>query len=234
MKKKHRIPWILAVVGALFLLTQFSAMAADKVVVIPLFSSGDKIPTVTSKTGRVWMDRNLGAMRVARSKSDSLAYGWLYQWGRPADGHESRTSPLTAVNDLSNDVVPGHGNFILVNSSPNNWLSTPNDNLWQGVSGVNNPCPPGFRIPTREEWEAEIATWDSADAAGAYASPLSLALNGFRDRETGDRGYIGVFGYYWSTSVDGDHAIRMRIVDNKAYTNHAYRSYAYGVRCIAN
>jgi hypothetical protein len=46
--------------------------------------------TVTSPdTGKVWLDRNLGATQVATSKTDSAAYGHYYQWGRNDDGHES-------------------------------------------------------------------------------------------------------------------------------------------------
>ena len=33
-------------------------------------------------TGRVWLDRNLGATKVAESSTDSGAYGDYYQWGR--------------------------------------------------------------------------------------------------------------------------------------------------------
>nr|WP_320009862.1 hypothetical protein [uncultured Desulfobulbus sp.] len=47
-----------------------------------------EVGTVTSPTGRVWMDHNLGASRVATSYDDKEAYGNLYQWGRGSDGHE--------------------------------------------------------------------------------------------------------------------------------------------------
>ena len=86
--------------------------AQNKVVVIPLDSGDcncDQVPTVTS-AGQVWMDRNLGAYRVAQSVDDYQAYGWLYQWGRLADGHEDRGSDTTAT--LSNGNVPGHDDFI--------------------------------------------------------------------------------------------------------------------------
>ncbi|MDO5968527.1 hypothetical protein Q4Q35_01790, partial [Flavivirga aquimarina] len=49
----------------------------------------------SSATGKIWMDRNLGASQVATSSNDADAYGDLYQWGRAADGHESRTSSTT-------------------------------------------------------------------------------------------------------------------------------------------
>ena len=48
-------------------------------------------------TGRIWMDRNLGASRVALSPNDSDSYGDLYQWGRDRDGHEKRKSPTTSL-----------------------------------------------------------------------------------------------------------------------------------------
>jgi hypothetical protein len=34
------------------------------------------------KTGRVWLDRNLGATQVATSSFDSAAYGDYYEFGR--------------------------------------------------------------------------------------------------------------------------------------------------------
>jgi uncharacterized protein (TIGR02145 family) len=102
-------------------------------------------------TGRVWMDRNLGASRVATSSTDTQAYGDLYQWGRGADGHEKRNSPTTST--LSSTDQPSHGSFILASD----WRSPQNNNLWLGVNGVNNPCPTGYRIPTEAEWNAERA-----------------------------------------------------------------------------
>ena len=86
---------------AVLLLFAVSAMAHDKVVVVPLGGKKHLPPvaegTVTSAGGQVWMNRNLGASRVAVSSTDTAAYGDLYQWGRLDDGHESRTS-LTTTN----------------------------------------------------------------------------------------------------------------------------------------
>lgn len=111
-------------------------------------------------TGRIWMDRNLGATRVATSKVDYLAYGDLYQWGRGSDGHQlinwTSSTSGTPVNGttitLSNSSSPGHSLFILGATNTGDWLVTQNDNLWQGVSGINNPCPAGFRLPTLDEF----------------------------------------------------------------------------------
>ena len=63
---------------------------------VKVFGTASENGTVTSTTGQVWMDRNLGASRVATSSTDSAAYGDLYQWGRGTDGHEKRTSSTTS------------------------------------------------------------------------------------------------------------------------------------------
>jgi len=99
-----------------------------------------------STTGKVWLDRNLGATQVATSSTDANSYGWLYQWGRGTDGHQIRTSGTTST--LSSSDTPGHGDFILINSSPYDWRSPQNDNLWQGVNGINNPGSPGIKLKT--------------------------------------------------------------------------------------
>jgi len=129
-------------------------------------------------TGMTWMDRNLGASRAATSSTDSQAYGDLYQWGRASDGHEKRTSSTRGT--LSSSDQPGHGDFITTSGSPYDWRSPQNDNLWQGVDGVNNPCPVGYRLPTDSEWDAERGSWSSNNSSGAYGSPLKLPVAGFR------------------------------------------------------
>jgi len=159
-----------------------------------------EVDTVVS-AGQVWMDRNLGASRVAESFDDAEAYGDLYQWGRGADGHEKRDSETTTVLSSTDD--PGHGDFIITTNSPYDWRSPQNDNLWQGVAGVNNVCPAGFRLPTNTELEMEGALWfgNSAHGDGTFLSPLKLVQAGMRP----DNGLINFYslGFYWSSTISG-------------------------------
>ena len=190
--------------------------------------SGKKIPTVTS-AGQVWMDRNLGSLQVAESADVYLAYGWLYQWGRLAEGHEAGHGPITTT--LSADNVPGHDDFITVTASPYNWRSSQNDNLWQGVSGINNPCPAGFRLPTKAEWDTERASWISNDRAGAFTSPLKLVAAGGRLQNDGTVSNKGLAGYYWSSAVSGSEA-RGQYFGGSSSISSYYRAYGFSARCI--
>jgi len=187
---------------------------------------------VVSTTGKIWMDRNLGATQVATSSTDAAAYGDLYQWGRAADGHQLRTSATTST--LATTSTPGHGDFIITTASPNNWLTTQEHTLWQGVSGTNNPCPTGYRLPTSTELENERLSWESNNTAGAFASVLKLTLGGYRNRSDGVINLEGITGYYWSSSVVTYTARGIGITSTNASINTNERAHALSVRCIKN
>ncbi len=161
---------------------------------------GSKIVDVLNPTtGRIWMDRNLGASQAAQSPDDEDAYGDFYQWGRFSDGHQCRNSSDTSA--LSSINAPAHGKFIISPASPFDWLSAQNDNLWQGVNGVNNPCPAGYRIPTSAEWNAERLSWGSNNKSGAFQSALKLTAAGLRSSQEGEITNTGSQGIYWSSTV---------------------------------
>jgi hypothetical protein len=181
-------------------------------------------------TGRIWMDRNLGASQVATSSTDQNAYGDLYQWGRRADGHQCRTSPTTAT--LSSIDQPAHGNFITINSGNYDWRSPQNANLWQGVNGVNNPCPSGYRIPTETEINAERLSWSQNNSAGAFASPLKWTLAGTRANLNGTLGNVGSNGDYWSSTVSGTDSRFLYFNISYALMIGNNRAGGFTVRCL--
>jgi uncharacterized protein (TIGR02145 family) len=183
-------------------------------------------------TGKTWMDRNLGASQVATSATDAAAYGDLYQWGRGTDGHQCRTSTTTTT--LSSSDQPGHGNFIIVTTAPNDWRSPQNSNLWQGVNGVNNPCPTGYRLPTEFELNEESLTWSTNNSMGAFSSVLKLTLGGLHDHSVGLIFVDGVNGYYWTSSINGSNSRSRNIENLNAYWYSTLRGYALSVRCIKN
>ena len=185
-------------------------------------------------TGETWMDRNLGASQVAASSTDANSFGDLYQWGRRSDGHQCRNS--STIGTLSSTDLPTHGGFILATSSPDDWRSPQNTNLWQGVSGVNNPCPSGYRLPTEIELNAERLSWSTNTSAGAFASPLKLTLAGFRNYGNGNLVSVYGTGFYWCSTVNGADSYALYFnnpfLGGLVRMNTSSRAYGSSVRCI--
>ena len=188
------------------------------------------IAEVTSTTGEVWMDRNLGADQVATSSTDQDAYGDLYQWGRFSDGHQCRTSSTTTT--LSATDQPGHDDFIIVGANPNDWRDPQNNSLWQGATGTNNPCPTGFRLPTTAEIDSERASWSGSGASAAFNAPLKFTVGGYRENNTGDLLSVGSTGRYWGSTVNGANIeyLNLGATSNNVLGN--VRALGHSVRCI--
>ncbi len=183
-----------------------------------------------SSLGECWLDRNLGASQVATSKTDTAAYGDLFQWGRGSDGHQIRTSGDTTT--LSTTDIPGHSKFIISGSSPYDWRNPQDTNLWQGISGTNNPCPCGFRLPTEAEWEAELTSWSYQNAVGAFGSHLKLPVAGVRSSNDGSFLDVGSAGGCWGSTVDDTYACRLYFDGIFGFVFGTYRAFGYSVRCI--
>ncbi len=187
---------------------------------------------VVSADARIWMDRNLGASQAATGSDDPLAYGDLYQWGRGRDGHEKRDSATTTT--LSSLDTPGHGDFILSTTAPFDWRTTLNNDLWQGVSGTNNPCPSGFRLPTVTEMETEYTNWGgSPNYLDAFASQLALPAAGYRYASANFIEMAGPNGSYWTATVGGDSVIHLYFNNSTVdVAGGAARASGRSVRCI--
>jgi uncharacterized protein (TIGR02145 family) len=198
-------------------------------------SVNTKIVEVTSKTGKIWMDRNLGASQVAISLNDEKAFGFLYQWGRENDSHQLRNSQTTSTRASIDS--PKNNLFIICPTYPWDWRVPTNNNLWQGVNGINNVCPAGYRLPTDKEWEAEINSWTPKNIEGAFQSPLKLTLAGFRDVRGGDLIMYYPVGFYWSSTVWNNEDAGVLNMLNSNY-NASITSNKKGqgnsVRCIKN
>ena len=181
-------------------------------------------------TSRIWMDRNLGASQVAISTTDPLSYGDLYQWGRRSDGHQCRNSPVTYT--LSSTDVPAHGSFIVSPSPPNDWRSPQNSNLWQGVSGINNPCPKDFRLPTQAEFQSERISWNNYVWPGYFNSPLKFTLGGDRVDASGNLNMTGTSGLYWTSTTNQTFAYYLYFNNSSNSLTPDDRAFACSVRCI--
>ena len=199
--------------------------------------------TVTTATGKVWIDRNLGASRVATSVTDASAYGDYYQWGRPADGHQTKyltnNNSTGFTNTKSTTSVPTTDLWIAPLDGSNDWLSPADNTLWTGANPPNNPCPAGFRIPTLAEWQAEQARFTTNNASGAFAYSLKLTMPGWLEGfSNSGAGFMvtGSGGFYLTQTANTNGSVQyFGINSGNVWTDtNLFKRQGLSCRCIQN
>lgn len=180
---------------------------------------------------KLWLDRNLGAQRAATGLIDTLAMGDLFQWGRPADGHQKRKSDT--AHKLSENIVPGHNKFIVKPLYANDWLINSNDLLWNGPANENCSCPEGWRVPTIEELLMEMYSWTTMDMKGANASELKWVPSGNRDNHGTER-YWEYWSFIWSSTPRTNGSAKALAIPGSlpAEAISSTRIFGLTVRCI--
>jgi uncharacterized protein (TIGR02145 family) len=198
--------------------------------------NGTTYGTVTSPyTGRVWLDRNLGAAQTCTAYNDTACYGDYYQWGRNFDGHQDSTSATTTV--LAVDINNAGSEFITDNadwapgSDTSGALRSAN---WSKTDG-SSICPVGFRVPTmvelkNETVDASIAVTNNIDA---FSNFLKLPSAGER-RMSGAMGSQDMSGSVWSSFVEASASQSLVFSFTGVVTMPDLRIYGYSVRCIQN
>jgi hypothetical protein len=195
--------------------------------------------TVTSPhTGRVWLDRNLGASRVCTAYNDEDCYGDYYQWGRDADGHEKSNSDTTSTQ-ATNVTTVGHDDFITSSSTYSyDWAKNADSDgsirsaNWSKTDGTS-VCPVGFRVPTIDELKAETVDITGFDNQyDAYESFLKLPSAGYRGSGSGSHDSQGSYGYVWSSSPFGSYAGGVYFYSSGVDWGSFYRANGRAVRCL--
>jgi len=206
---------------------------ATTTVATSITHNGTTYGFVTSPyTGKVWLDRNLGAAQVCTSLADTACYGDYYQWGRNFDGHEDSASATTAtlatdVNNVGNAFITGGGRY-----GPNDWTSTDSTGSqrsanWSKTDG-SSVCPIGFRVPTATELQAETVDNGVTDSTTAFVNFLKLPLAGYRSSINGV--IQNSLGILWTSSP-----VQIFLFDSgfASFGNDRPHN-GFSVRCIKN
>jgi hypothetical protein len=196
-----------------------------------LIHNGLTYDLVTSPyTGKVWLDRNLGATQVCQSFDDKACYGDYFQWGRGADGHEKANSDTTS--SISDSTTPTHSKFIISNNYRYDWLKYEDDSLWSGVNASNNPCPKGFKVPTINELKAETLDRGVKNRDEAFENFLKLPSAGGRYDSDGSQYDQGSNGSVWSSSPKYLSSWYLYFTSDNANAYDNNRANGHSVRCL--
>jgi uncharacterized protein (TIGR02145 family) len=188
---------------------------------------------VTSTEYKNFMCYNLGS---ANTSADPFTPTWeinggYWQWGRLAQAAEGPTA--TAPN---NGAVSGWNTNAAADGS---WAD--------GSKTANDPCPTGFRVPTKAQWDGvsanntktNVGTFgNSATNYGAgvkFGNELMLPAAGLRTDAMGFLGFRGFSGHYWSSAEYGSsNAQYLNVKSSGASTINDKRNFGFSVRCIAD
>lgn len=200
--------------------------------------NGTTYSFVTSPyTGKVWLNKNLGAAEVCAGFDDAQCYGDYYQWGRGYDGHQESDSGTTNVQ-TSNVTEVGHGDFITSTSIKDlDWAKDVDGSggrriaNWSKIDG-SSVCPVGFRVPTLTELKAETLENGVTNRDTAFTNFLALPSAGYSTISAGSLNDVGLWGGVWISSVGGSGSYGLLFAESYANTSSSARAYGLSVRCL--
>jgi len=191
-------------------------------------------PIIMPGNTKAWMRHNLGAKtNLDPDVPQQAIFGNYYQWGRIQPVANAFTSKEAIVG----------------------WNTTnaPNNALRDDIKTANDPCPKGFRMPTKVNYDALIAntttsnigTWSTTlfnftnfGVAKVLASndgskKLTFPAAGNRLSFNGELRTIVFFGNYWSSTYSGDiYAHYLQVKEASGGMNNLERTIAFSFRCI--
>ena len=163
-----------------------------------------------------FMDRNLGATSAIATDGNKT-HGLYYQYGRkdPFTGDIERYN-INGASIGKTDIKSGAVSFAKAVQNPatfntinGDWVSPTNytGKNWNDIvesTGKTffDPCPEGWRLPTKDEFSsfsADSFVWDSTNSGRTFNTNWFPA-SGYRNYSDGSMSSIGSYGGYWSAS----------------------------------
>ena len=190
------------------------------------------------------MDRNLGALEAASASAGPDSYGLLYQWGRKdpflcKNAETKNGGTMTIAQSIASPTTFA--------DNAGTWMTSADKSVWGdgGTKSIYDPCPPGYKVPQREDVTLIFRTDDiSGEKGWQYSSGKAFAL--------GDpsvwfpyAGYLDVSGNYveagsqtkiWNSHMDTANDQGYGIFVTGSTSNRSSQKAARGgsIRCISD
>lgn len=201
-----------------------------------------------------FMDRNLGA-ESATATDGAKTRGLYYQFGRKdpfvgsteiydINGTSKSTGATIATGKVTfAKAVQTPATFYTYGSGNNDWASPNNytSKNWNDISESDgktffDPCPEGWRLPTKAEYSnfsTTTFTWDATNSGRTYNGNWFPAA-GYRNSGGGSMYYVGSDGCYWSASPGSElYGCYLRFYSGSVSpADNNNRADGFSVRCV--
>ena len=201
-----------------------------------------------------FMDRNLGA-ESATATDGAKTRGLYYQFGRKdpfvgsteiydINGTSKSTGATIATGKVTfAKAVQTPATFYTYGSGNNDWASPNNytSKNWNDISESDgktffDPCPEGWRLPTKAEYSnfsTTTFTWDATNSGRTYNGNWFPAA-GYRYSDDGSMCSVGSYGLYWSASPFSEYyGYDLNFSSGYVYpASNDYRANGFSVRCV--
>ncbi len=196
-------------------------------------------------TGKVWLDRNIGASQICQDENDTNCFGNYYQWGRSADGHEvvgSEKNDTLALNIPMLNTEDAYGKFIETNES--DWVASGIDDdfskrvaEWNDTRDGSSICPTGYYVASEDDISQELIANDlgianaridlnSTEKSGnsdnklenAYNTFLKLPANGMKDENNTIQGST-VSLNLWTSTIEPASGFTPNAIASECFTS---------------
>ena len=103
------------------------------------------------------------------------------------------------------------------------------------TKAANDPCPMGYKVPSKAQWAAVMANNAKGTWATGYqlGNGLFLPASGYRNYSDGSLDFVGSMGQYWSSTVERTYGIFIMFGSLFMGEHNGERASGCSVRCVA-